>query len=155
MLRRFLLTLMTIMTKHGQQPCYFFPAFEFRPRGRFFRRFLLDLQVSICCIQYIVEFCTMCSRYQQLLTAVGLQSQLCEWGISTFSENIMFLKIPPQLTCCLFLLFSRLTAAGFFFQCVFTLLVIHGSTFTGFDRGTFTNYWRRRLSSTLQKSIVT
>ena len=44
---------------------------------------------------------------------------------------------------------------GSSFGTFFTLLMTHGSTFTGIDRGTFTNYWRRRLSFTLQKSIAT
>ena len=35
------------------------------------------------------------------------------------------------------------------------LLMTHGSAYTGIDQGTLINYWRRRLSMTLQKSIAT
>ena len=31
----------------------------------------------------------------------------------------------------------------------------HGTAYTGIDQGTLINYWRRRLSMTLQKSIAT
>ena len=57
----------------------------------------------------------------------------------------------------LFLPFVFETCAhwGSSFGTFFTLLITHGSIFTGIDRGTFTNYWGRRLSFTLQKSIAT
>ena len=40
------------------------------------------------------------------------------------------------------------------FERFFTTLMTHGSCHTGIDYGTLTNYWRRRLSFTLQKAIA-
>ena len=37
----------------------------------------------------------------------------------------------------------------------FVKLMTHGSAYSGIDQGTLINYWRRRLSMTLQKSIAT
>ena len=40
------------------------------------------------------------------------------------------------------------------FSKFFIKLMTHGSAYTGIDQGTLTNYWRRRISMTLQKSIA-